>query len=255
MGEINAFLVGGAVRDNLLGLVTKDYDFTVVVSDASEDEAWTAMQNFVSERSREVFLEKREFGTIRALVSHEFIARFVDLPGTRKTRDFYPADFVLSRKDGYYSDGRRPDSVQAGSLADDLLRRDFTVNALALSAERELIDYSNGQHDLENKQLRAVGDPVTRLTEDALRAVRALRFAITKGFNIEFELSSAMHHKLVLDSLANGTVSAERIREELLRCFQFDTMSTLRHLHRFNLLSEAMFDGDQVWLKPTMEDK
>lgn len=247
---VQAYLVGGAVRDLQLGLKPKDYDFTVEAPNFKYMLAW------LRGLGAEIFLEKEEYGTIRALVPKTFVERFVDIaPTTRKHVVSVAADFVLARKDGYYSDGRRPDTVVAGTLADDLHRRDFTINAMALDRDRNLIDLCQGARDLREGQLRAVGNPVERLTEDALRAVRALRFAITKNLNIETCLADSMHHVRVLDAISSGTISRERVREELIRCFKYDTILTLRYLDRFSLLRDAMLSSGDLWLVPTLEKK
>jgi len=105
---IKLFEVGGHVRDGLLGIKSKDIDMAV------EAPSWEAMREFVKHNTKKIFLEKEEFLTIRAM-----------------GHDGLPKDFVLCRKDGAYSDGRRPDTVEAGTIFDDLARRDFTVNAIA----------------------------------------------------------------------------------------------------------------------------
>src|SRR6478735_1674813 len=156
------YQVGGCVRDSLLGVESKDIDFSV------EAPSYEAMREAVIERCggnpESIKVDKPEFATIRAIDPK--------LGGV---------DFVLCRKDGAYSDGRRPDSVEMGTLLDDLARRDFTVNAIARADDGSLIDPFNGQADLKLRLLRCVGG-VDRLREDSLRMLRAFRFAITKGF-------------------------------------------------------------------------
>ena len=92
------------------------------------------------------------------------------------------ADFVLCRKDSASGDGRRPDSVEPGTVLDDLARRDFTMNAIARDVQTgEVLDPHGGREDIKWKTLRFVGDPMTRIREDGLRVLRGLRFMITKG--------------------------------------------------------------------------
>lgn len=239
------FLVGGAVRDIKLGLQPKDYDFTVV-ADSYED-----MLIAVREMGGEIFLEVPEYATLRAAIPVTAFP-YVKYPVGMKR---VAADFVLARKDGYYSDGRHPDEVQVGSLYDDLARRDFTVNAMALSAGGVLIDPFGGSNDLDNRLLRAVGSPVERLTEDALRAVRAIRFAVTKGFALDYNLRDSLSHAQVLYNL-QYRISEERVREELYKAFKHDTLVTINYLNLFPLLRTIVFGPDkQLWLKPTMEEK
>ena len=120
------------------------------------------------------------------------------------------------RADGVYLDGRRPESVTFASPEEDAQRRDFTINGLFFDPIRgELVDFVNGQHDLAAKVLRAIGDPAARFREDRLRLLRAVRFATTLEFEIEAETWAA-----VRESAAQiGEVSAERIREELVKIF------------------------------------
>jgi len=243
MADITSYLVGGAVRDNLLGKPTKDYDYTVVVTDVPTIEwAWTGMRDHLIEEGFEIFLETPEYFTIRA--------RFPKNHPNRKIT----ADFVLARKEGPYSDGRRPDWVKVGTLEDDILRRDFTVNALAETEDGTVIDLTSGIADLADRRLRAVGDPGERLTEDALRAFRAVRFAITKSFTIDDDLAEAMRTVRVLHALETN-ISAERIKDELHRCFAFDSVETIRFLVKAFPEYLTIMERKGIWLEPTMKGR
>jgi tRNA nucleotidyltransferase/poly(A) polymerase len=225
------YLVGGAVRDQLLGKVSKDLDFTV------ECPSYEAMREAVIARCGGdplcVKVDKPEFVTIRAV--------HPELGGV---------DFVLARKDGTYSnDGRRPDFVEIGTLADDLARRDFTVNAMARDDDGNLIDLFGGANDLANRVLRCVGNTQKRMTEDSLRMLRALRFSLTKGFTLAPELEAFMLSPDNVDLLAN--ISIERVREELVRCFDFDTLETLRMLEKFWRIRNHIF-GRNLRLTPSV---
>lgn len=178
------YLVGGAVRDLLLGKTVQDYDFT---TDALPGE----VQAFFPK----VLPTGLQHGTVTVLFQGE------------------PYEVTTFRVDGGYSDGRRPDAVTfTASLEEDLKRRDFTVNAMALNlADGTLSDPHNGQGDLKNRTLRAIGHPGSRFDEDALRLLRLYRFASQLGFSIDPATEAAVperRHKL-------KTVSRERIREEL----------------------------------------
>lgn len=180
-----AWAVGGCVRDSLRGAAPHDWDLCT----AARPEQMQAV--FAGERVLETGLKH---GTLTLLT------------------DGGPLEITTFRTDGGYSDGRHPDGVRfVGHIADDLARRDFTVGAMAWHPERGLYDPFGGQTDLQNGVLRAVGDPDTRFQEDALRILRAVRFASQLGFSVEPETAAAMRRQAArLDCIA-----AERIREEL----------------------------------------
>jgi tRNA nucleotidyltransferase (CCA-adding enzyme) len=225
---IRTFQVGGAVRDRLLGLKHKDIDFAV------EAPSFDDMREHVKSTCKTIFLEKPEFLTIRAL--HPTMGA---------------VDFVMCRKDGAYSDGRRPDTVEAGTIFDDLARRDFTVNAMALDEQGNLIDPHGGQRDLDSRLLRCVGTPSERFSEDSLRILRAIRFSITKGFDWDEEIDMILNQpSLWLPKLE--AVSTERVREELHKCFAFSTVKTLNVLRDLPFAWSEMF-FNELWLKPTSE--
>jgi tRNA nucleotidyltransferase (CCA-adding enzyme) len=207
MNEVNFYKVGGCVRDEILGLKSKDIDFAVEAAN------YDAMKAAIQERGGEIFLETPQHFTIRA-----------------KVPNLGAADFVLARKDGAYSDGRRPDSVEAGTLLDDLARRDFTMNAIAQNEKGELIDPFGGQDALRRRSIEVVGS-VDRLREDSLRMLRAIRFAVTKDFFLSPEIESFLQDSENAALLNN--VSTERIREEMNKAFAANTLLTLWFLERF----------------------
>lgn len=229
---IKVFEVGGHVRDHLLGIKSKDIDCSV------EANSFQEMLEFVETNTKKIFQIKEEFVTIRAM-----------------GHDGLPKDFVLCRKDGAYSDGRHPDSVEIGTIFDDLARRDFTVNAIARNVETgEILDPFHGRDDLEAMTLRCVGSAKERFGEDALRVVRAIRFSITKGFEPNQEIWDVLTDPKWAMTLEN--VSKERIREELLKCFKHDTTKTIMFLFRIHpqFLHEFFENGEmEMWLKPTFE--
>lgn len=238
------FEVGGCVRDSLLGVRTKDIDFAVeMVEDFSDaDEAFAALTASLEAEGFKIFESRSEFFTIRAM----FPSGKERVPGVRV------ADFVLCRKDGPSSDGRRPDFVLAGSLQDDLERRDFTMNAIARDESGSLIDPFDGRHDIAGRVIRFVGDPMERLREDGLRALRGLRFSITKGFEFAPETLEALTSDEVPALLAG--VSKERMRDELDKMFATDTLASLDllcHVMPPEFLT-VLFDAG-LRLKPTME--
>lgn len=244
------FEVGGCVRDEILGVHSKDIDFSVVLEKSDfpgpgtviyMPDAFTQMEAILTRMGFKIFLSTPEHLTVRAQFPKD------------SERSRLTADFVLARKEGTYSDGRRPDSVQVGTLEDDLARRDFTMNAIAKDSEGNLIDPFGGVQDINDRVIRAVGSAFERLSEDALRAVRALRFSVTKGFRIDHEVAFAMESAAVLESIENK-ISDERIKDELSKMFRFDTVASLLAMQRFPALTRAVFAGS-VSLDSTMKQK
>lgn len=231
--EIRIFEVGGCVRDELLGVPSKDIDFAV------EAPSFSAMKEHFQVQGFKVFLENPEFLTVRAKFPQSH------------PRAGLVADFVLCRQERGYSDARHPDEVEPGSIWDDLARRDFTVNAMARCVESgELLDPHGGQADLEARVLRCVGSAEERFSEDALRSLRALRFSITKGFQVHETVWAAFHDPALPGRL--GAVSTERKREELAKAFRADTLATIRLVASLPAaLQDAIFADAALWLKPT----
>lgn len=228
---------GGAVRDRLLAemdgteFAPKDVDFTV------EADSWEAMVEFLEGEGFNFWQVREEFFTVRAGV-----------PAGNPLREVVKdADFVWARVDGPSSDGRRPDWVERGTFEQDAQRRDFTVNALFENPETgEVLDFVGGVADLEARVLRFVGVAQDRLNEDWLRLVRGLRFSVTKGFDFAPETWEALTSDESVAGFAaaveSGTLSKERVRDELDRMFEFDTVASLRLFARLpEALVEAMF--------------
>lgn len=182
-----AYLVGGCVRDALLGREPGDYD---IATDA------------MPEQVRKVF---SGYQTIDIGMRHGTLTVIID---------GRPLEVTTYRLDGVYSDGRHPDQVSfTQSLREDLSRRDFTVNAMAWRPDSGLIDPVNGRLDCEKRLIRAVGDPAKRFREDALRILRALRFACQLGFDIE----PGTYRAMMGEAAGLSRVSAERVANELNR--------------------------------------
>ncbi|MBE6582468.1 MAG: HD domain-containing protein [Ruminococcaceae bacterium] len=181
----SAYVVGGAVRDHLMGRQINDYD---VCTDALPNEVEGVFHDY------RVIETGIKHGTVTVLVGPSLV------------------EITTFRTDGSYSDGRHPDSVDfTRDIVKDLSRRDFTVNAIAYSPIEGYIDPFCGIGDISSKVIRCVGDPTRRFSEDALRILRALRFSATLGFTINNETSNAiftLKHNLSL-------VSKERVRDEI----------------------------------------
>lgn len=237
--------VGGAVRDTFLGLTSKDIDYSVVIDNPEQyktpEEAFQEFSKTIKAEGYEVFLETEDCFTIRA--------RF---PKTSPYATLV-ADFVLARREEGYIKGTRKPNVVLGTLEDDLLRRDFTVNALARDLDGNIIDIFGGQKDLMSKILRTPTDTNVSFNDDPLRLLRALRFCVTKGFSLSDDITNAI---VLFDSDKMEVVSDERIREELTKMFKFDTFKTLAILNWLfevnNRLHFRLFEGG-MWLKPTTE--
>lgn len=182
-----AFLVGGCVRDNILGRPIHDYDIT---TSATPDEMM------------EVFKDKR---IIETGLQHGTITILIDGEGYECT---------TYRIDGNYSDSRRPDSVRfTRSLKEDLKRRDFTINAMAYNDEVGLVDPFNGMEDIKYHKIQCVGKPEDRFSEDALRILRAIRFASQLSFVLEPNTDYVLHK--MYQNLEN--ISVERVNSEFCK--------------------------------------
>ncbi len=180
-----AYIAGGCIRDFLLGRKPKDYDIT---TNALPEQVIECFDGF------KVIQTGIRHGTVTVASGDENV------------------EITTFRIDGAYSDHRRPESVHfTQKLETDLARRDFTINAMAYSDSRGIVDKFGGQKDLFNRLIRCVGDPEERFEEDALRILRAIRFASELDFRIEAETARAIHAKKYLLK----EISAERIMSEL----------------------------------------
>lgn len=186
-GGHDAYVVGGCVRDSLLGKEPKDWD---ICTSATPDQ----IKELLS--PHKILNTGLQHGTVTVLTED----------GNYEVTTF--------RVDGRYSDGRHPDTVEfVSSLRDDLARRDFTINAMAFNSSVGLVDFFNGQKDLQDQMISCVGNPSDRFQEDALRILRALRFSSVYQFRIADDTAKAIHSHA--DLLSN--VAAERINSELCK--------------------------------------
>ena len=196
-----AYIVGGCVRDLIMGEKPKDWDIT---TNAKPEE--------IQKLFKKSFYENK-FGTVTVITNSK--------DETLKTIEITPF-----RLEGKYSDKRHPDEIKfAKTIEEDLARRDFTVNALALSEVEgmaKIIDLFDGQNDLKNKIIRTVGNPDERFNEDALRMLRAVRFACTlslespaQGWQVEEKTLKAIQKNSGLIQF----ISKERIKDELIKIF------------------------------------
>jgi len=180
-----AFVVGGCVRDSLLELTPKDWDITT---------------SALPEQVKELFSI-----TIDTGIKHGTVTVVIDKSGYEVT---------TYRIDGEYSNNRHPDKITfSASLEDDVSRRDFTINQICYSPDKGLVDYYHGIEDLQNGIIRCIGNPDKRFQEDALRMLRAIRFAACYGFTVEDHTKRA----IARNSHLLQNISKERIRDEVLK--------------------------------------
>jgi len=225
------YIVGGWVRDKVIdpSSCPKDIDLAMVAPD------FKSMREAVIAAGGEIYLETPQYLTIRCMIP-----------------ELGAVDVALTRTDGEYTDGRRPDETHiTDSIEDDLSRRDFTCNAIAVDVSNgHIVDPFGGVADAQDKILRTVRNARSRFEEDYLRLFRALRFAITKEFSLDCEIVAAMHDREICSGIKN--ISKERIREEMLKCFNHNTFTTVGYLNEYsNLLYWMCQKG--VSLKPTLE--
>lgn len=209
-----AFVVGGCVRDGLLKKKPKDWD---IASNATPEEVREIFGNSYS---------NNDFGTVTVLTKSE--------DPTLKEVEITPY-----RTEEDYRDGRHPEKVEwAKTIEEDLSRRDFTINALAYRpAKDKLVDLFDGKKDLKEEIIRAVGDPEERFGEDALRMMRAARFATVLEFKIEKETKEAIKE----NSSLLKDISNERIKEELLKIIMSKNAATgIEILRRLKLLKHII---------------
>lgn len=203
-----AFIVGGPVRDMLIGNTPQDWDI-----------ATPALPDAVCSLFEKTVATGVKHGTVTVIL------------------DGGKAEVTTYRTEGKYSDNRRPDSVNfVLDLKEDLSRRDFTINAMAMSPKGVLTDYFGGASDLEKGIIRCVGNPVIRFEEDALRMLRALRFKAVLGFKIEDSTMGAIKKCAHLAT----ALSAERVRDEIRKILLSGSPETLESLVDFGLLNSYL---------------
>lgn len=207
-----AVLAGGCVRDNLLGRRPSDWD---IASSASPEEVLALFPRCVPTGIKH--------GTVTVLSGGGSV------------------EVTAFRAEGGYSDHRRPDSVSFGCpLEADLARRDLTVNAMAMDAAGEITDPFGGRDDLRRRLLRCVGEPERRFDEDALRMLRTVRFSAQLGFEIEPRTLEAIRALAHLASV----LSAERVRDELLKTLRSPAPGLVWQLVDLGLLGACLAPGD-----------
>ena len=203
-----AYAVGGCIRDAIIGRTPNDWD---ICTSATPDKVIEIFSD------TEVIPTGLQHGTVTIILDHT------------------PYEVTTFRIDGNYSDNRRPDDVKfTTNIIDDLSRRDFTINAMAYNPKTGLIDPFGGRKDIQDGIVRCVGDAKERFGEDALRMLRAIRFAVQLNFNIDYKTKSAI--QMLRKNILN--ISQERITSELNKmviCIGF-YMQLLFHRELFALI-------------------
>ena len=237
-----AYLVGGCVRDLLMNKEPKDWDIT---TNAKPEQIIGLFEKTVYENT---------FGTVavclpaQAGVPRETLitspqpsplqgeGKIQDV--SRETPEYMIIEVTPYRIEAKYSDFRHPDEVKfSDKLEDDLKRRDFTVNAMALNSKGHLVDLFDGIKDIKNKTLKAVGSPDDRFTEDALRMLRAVRFSCQLNFSVEHETMES----ILKNSELIKQISFERIRDEFIKIIMSEnSASGIVMLQKFNLLKNII---------------
>jgi tRNA nucleotidyltransferase/poly(A) polymerase len=203
-----------------------------------------------------VWQVRPEFVTVRGQLPFNVLAgKYIF---TQNTETIVPgvvnADFTLCRAETMYSDKRHPNTVTPTTIQDDLRRRDFTMNAIAMSEDGTLLDPHKGQKDLKAHVLRTVGLPRDRLREDPLRILRALRFMVTLVLHPDPALKAALNDEEIINGI--GSLPVERVREELNRALAVswrETMEVLVAHPRVNLALARWYDT--LWFRATTEER
>ena len=216
-----AYAVGGCVRDSILGRIPDDWDITTSATPLETKALFPR-----------TFDTGIEHGTITVLIDKDAF------------------EVTTYRVDGKYEDSRHPSEVTfTRCLSEDLLRRDFTINAMAYNDEEGLVDIFGGMQDLQNKVIRCVGDATSRFGEDALRILRAVRFAAQLGFAIEEETKKGIQE--LAPTLAN--ISAERIQVELIKMLISPNPSLLQTAYELGITNVILPEFDAM-MQTTQEN-
>lgn len=209
-----AYIVGGCVRDLLMGKEPKDWDITT---------------NALPEQILDIFKDAKyenEFGTVILPIKNK----------KQETKEVF--EITTYRSEGRYSDMRHPDEIKfEKKLEKDLERRDFTINSMAMDLNSELIDLFGGKKDITKKIIRAVGEPLDRFKEDALRMMRAIRFVGQLDFNLEPKTERA----IIKMAGSIKFIAKERIKDELIKILSSDKpYEGIKYLYKTKLLQYIM---------------
>ena len=227
MDECKLYLVGGCVRDELLGLKPNDMDYLVITN------SLLSLKSYLIDNNFEIFTEKSEFRTIRAKCNNTKVV----------------ADYTVCDNNSCYDTKH--------TIYENLSYRDFTINAIVKiehsDGEIEYYDPFGGMDDIKRRLIRCVLSTRDRLLEDPIRGLRALRFSITKNFEIDQNIITMISSNEFIDQFK--IVTKERIQNELIKMFKYDTLASIKLLSNLKReLLESIF-GDKLWLLPTCKHR
>ncbi len=241
----NFYIVGGYVRDKLLGLKSSDVDYVVVLKEELKKSEKDI--NLIYDQLCDCLSQNNH------IIFQKYPQTFCVKAKNKLTSEV--ADFVLARKEiGYDFDSRKP-RIVLGTLYDDLIRRDFTINALALEPGTDVvIDVCGGLDDLKSGILRTPLDPNITLLDDPLRVIRGFRFNVGLNFIIEEKFLTAIKNPEIWIKFLK-VVSADRIRNELNKMFTCNTIKTLNILYEIREINPLAFEGifSKINLKPMVK--
>jgi tRNA nucleotidyltransferase (CCA-adding enzyme) len=224
MDKVSFYKVGGCVRDQLLNRNYNDIDYAVEAS------SYDSMIEAIKSLGESIVYTDKTLQTV-------------------KTKN--GIDYVLCRKESDYI-GHKPSNVELGTLYDDMKRRDFTINALAIDSKGKIIDYFGGYTDINNRILRCINNTYFSFEEDPIRILRGFRFLVTLDhFKYDTDIDNFMNSDIVIPLIK--TIPEDSIRKELDKCFKYDTMKTITCFNKYPLFMEAIFKYTHIWLLPTVK--
>lgn len=213
--NFEAYIVGGCVRDAILGIKPNDYDITT---------------NATPKTIKNIF---RDFKCIETGIEHGTISVVID-------EEIY--EITTYRIEGEYKDHRRPENVDfTNKLEEDLKRRDFTINAMAYNENEGLVDLFGGKRDIENKIIKTVGNPYDRFNEDGLRMIRAIRFSSKLDFQIEKDTLLAIYDNATIIK----NISLERITDEFNKVILSNKPENIIYLFKTKLLNNLHISSEE----------
>lgn len=213
--NFEAYIVGGCVRDAILGIKPNDYDITT---------------NATPKTIKNIF---RDFKCIEIGIEHGTISVVID-------EEIY--EITTYRIEGEYKDHRRPENVDfTNKLEEDLKRRDFTINAMAYNENEGLVDLFGGKRDIENKIIKTVGNPYDRFNEDGLRMIRAIRFSSKLDFQIEKDTLLAIYNNATIIK----NISLERITDEFNKVILSNKPENIIYLFKTKLLNNLHINSEE----------
>lgn len=249
------YVVGGFVRDTLLHLPSKDIDFAIEANSYEEMKA-----DLLNAYDIEIRVEQPQYGRLLAGISTEHLHwTALQLENLTRHRVIY-CDFVMCRKEGDYLDGRHPNSISPTDIENDLARRDFTINAIAVNDQTgEFIDLFDGLRDIKARLLTTVGDAKKRFVEHPTRILRYYRLQVCKKLEGTYLVDNTLAaNDYEFAELLTNSVFSDTIREEFNKMLKTDTLRTLYVLDRMPYRIKKALLGTEIspfWFQCTTEKR